>query len=71
MSESENYSLNDCPPSIGDLELPDWSGMLPGRANMPADQWLAYCKAQLPRLKKIPRYAERRREQGIPIEFVL
>jgi hypothetical protein len=56
---------------MGDLDLPDWSGMLPHRARMSTDDWLAYCKAQLPKLKKWPRYEERRREQGIPVEFVL
>lgn len=71
MSEFENYSFNDRPRLVDDLVLPDWSGMLPSRPRMSTDDWLAYCKAQLPRLKQHPRYAERRREQGISVEFVL
>jgi hypothetical protein len=72
MSESASYSLNDSSPAYGaDLEFPDWSGHLPHRSHVPLDQWLAYCRSNLPKLRQHPGYREARLQDGIPVEFVL
>jgi len=72
MSESSDYSLNETAPPFGDkLDLPDWSGHMPHRARMPAEEWLAYCRSNLPKLRARPGYAESRHRHGIGVEFTL
>lgn len=72
MSESESYSLKETGPVYGEkLEFPDWSGMERSYRKISTERWLAYCKSNLPRIKQHPGYEMRRREQGIPVEFVL
>ena len=70
MSESESSLLKETP---GDepLELPDWNGQLPHRSRLSNDEWLAYCRSNLPKLRAIPGYAQTRRQHGIPVEFQL
>jgi hypothetical protein len=53
------------------LEFPDWSGKLPHRSRVPNDEWLAYLRSNLPKLRATPGYWERRRQNGIPVEFTL
>jgi hypothetical protein len=78
MKESENSSLNELSTpyraqSAGSdgLALPDWSGQVPHVSRVPREQWLAYCQANLPRLRRQPGFAARRRENGIRAEFQL
>lgn len=74
MSESSNFSANQPEPERGDdtpLEFPDWSGQLPSRPQMSKDDWLAYCLSNLPKLRARPGYEQRRRQNGISVEFVL
>lgn len=68
MSEFENSLLRETP---GDatLEFPDWSGQLPHRSRVPNDEWLAYCRANLPKLRASAGYAQARQQHGIPVEF--
>jgi hypothetical protein len=54
-----------------DLEFPDWSGQLPHRSRVSNDRWLEYCRSNLHKLRAYPGYAERRRRNGIPVEFTL
>jgi hypothetical protein len=74
MNESSNYSLeeNSTPEEASDkLVLPDWSGHVARVSRVPADEWLAYCRANLSRLRSRPGYAKRRRQNGITAEFSL
>ena len=70
MNESSN-SLREAPPVVSttDLEFPDWSGQLPHRSRVSNDRWLNYCRSNLAKLRAYPGYAERRRRNGIPVEF--
>jgi hypothetical protein len=56
---------------VDDLVFPDWSGMLPNRPRMPKDEWLEYCRSNLPKIRAQPGYAELRRLHGISVEFTL
>jgi hypothetical protein len=73
--ESSDSPLKEAPALQGgatdDLEFPDWSGMQPHRTRVSNDDWLAYCRSNLPRLRSKPGYEQRRRRNGIPVEFVL
>jgi len=74
MNESSNFYLNESGPKYGsgvDLEFPDWSGHLPAVPRMPKDKWLTFCQSNLARLRTFPGYDQRRRENGIPVEFHL
>ena len=74
MSESSDYSLKENVEGFGRgdrLEFPDWSGHLPHRSQVPNDEWLAYCRSNLPKIRSLPGYAESRREDGIAAEFHL
>lgn len=75
MSESSASPLHEAPAPCGgatdDLEFPDWSGMLPHLSRVSNDDWLAYCRSNLPLLRSKPGYELRRRLNGIPVEFVL
>ena len=74
MSESFNSSLNEAAPEYGlgaGLELPDWSGHQPHRSRVPTDEWLAYCRSNLPKLRLRPGHAQIRRQNGIAVEFHL
>jgi hypothetical protein len=53
------------------MVFPDWSGHLPHRTRVPIDQWLAYCRANLARLRGLPGYRQQRRQDGINAEFSL
>lgn len=53
------------------LALPDWSGQVAHVSRVPRAQWMAYCQANLPRLRRQPGFAARRRENGIRAEFRL
>lgn len=70
MSESENSLLRETPGDAA-LEFPDWSGQLPHRSHVSNDQWLAYCRANLPKLRARSGYAQARQQHGIPVEFRL
>ena len=65
--------LNEPSPPFGgkDLEFPEWSGHLPAPSRMPVNQWLAYCRSNLPKIRKQPGYHESRLQDGIAVEFVL
>jgi len=73
MSESLGSSLNEpSTPYRGNaLEFPDWSGHLPPRRRASKDQWLAYCRSNLPKLRQLPGYRDARLQDGISVEFVL
>lgn len=78
MKESENSSLCEVSTPCqaqsavsGVLALPDWSGQVAHVSRVPREQWLAYCQANLPRLRRQPGFAVRRRENGIHAEFRL
>jgi hypothetical protein len=78
MKESENSSLNELSTPYrarsaesDGLALPDWSGQVAHVSRVPRAQWLAYCQANLPRLRRQPGFAARRRENGIRAEFQL
>jgi hypothetical protein len=74
MSESSNYSLEESPTRDGSREvlvLPDWIGQVARPARGNKDFWLAYCRSNLAKVRAAPGYAERRREHGIGVEFVL
>jgi len=45
--------------------------MLPHESRMPKDQWLEYCRSNLPKIRAQPGYAELRRLHGISVEFTL
>ncbi len=69
-----NVSMYDHqPPHVkpGPLELPDWRGKLPHRSSVSNDQWLDYCRSNLPKLRQHPGHAQQRRQNGIALEFVL
>lgn len=70
MSESASSLLRDTP---GDepLGLPDWSGQVPHRSRVSNDEWLAYCRSNLPKLRARPGYGQTRRQDGIAAEFAL
>ena len=71
---SPDFSPKETPPAYGmgtALELPDWSGHRSHHSRMPNDQWLAYCRSNLSKLRAHPGFAERRRQQGIVVEFAL
>jgi len=78
MNEFSTTSLNEASPTyqadaIGglDFDLPDWSGQLHRTSRVPLDQWLAYCRSNLPRLRQSPRFSERRSQHGVGAEFSL
>lgn len=74
MSESSNFSTSQPQPDPGDgepLEFPDWYGQLPSRPQISKDEWRAYCLSNLPKLRARPGYEQRRRQNGISVEFVL
>lgn len=78
MSDSSERSLNEpasayCAPGIAteDLEFPDWTGHLPHKPRMSADEWLAYCRSNLPLMRCKPGYQERRSSGRVAAEFVL
>ncbi len=74
MKKSSSLLLNETAPSAGpalDFELPDWSGHLPSRHAGSKDAWIAYCRSNLPKLKKIAGYPERRLSHGVAAEFHL
>jgi len=74
VSESSSYSLKETPPPFGGadtLKFPDWNGQSPHRSRMPTDEWLAYCRSNLPRLRARPGAAQARCQHGIGVEFVL
>jgi hypothetical protein len=54
-----------------DLVFPDWSGQVAAQARMPRDEWLAYCRSNLSKLRLRPGYAHRRRQNGISAESSL
>lgn len=74
MKKSSSSSLNEVPPSYGvalDLDLPDWSGHMPSRHAGSKDAWIAYCRANLAKLRKFPGHSDKRRAHGIAVEFHL
>ncbi len=74
MKESSDSLLNETSTDYRSgerLDLPDWCGHLSHRSNVPIDEWLAYCRSNLPALRARPGYAERRLQNGIPVEFSL
>ena len=75
MNESSDSPLHEAPAPYGGaaegLEFPDWSGMLPHRSRVSNDDWLAYCRSNLPLLRSKPGYVARRRQNGISVEFNL
>ena len=71
MNKSESYSLKETPGESGPLNLPDWSGQLPHRSRVPNDQWLSYCRSNLPKLRVHPGYRSRRLQHGVEAEFTL
>ncbi len=78
MKESENSSLNEVTTPYrarsaepDGLVLPDWSGQVAHVSRVPREQWFAYCQSNLPRLRRSPGFAARRRENGIRAEFRL
>ena len=74
MSESSNYSLKETALRYGDadpLAFPDWRGQLPHRSRVSNDQWLDYCRSNLPKLRQHPGHAQQRQQNGIAPEFVL
>jgi len=74
MSESPSYLLKETPPPFGAadiLEFPVWNGQLPHHSRMPTDEWLAYCRSNLPRLHVRPGAAQARCQHGINVEFVI
>ena len=70
MSESASSLLRE---TFGDepLELPDWNGQVLHRSRVSNDEWRAYCRANLPKLRARPGYAQARQQHGIPVEFQL
>jgi hypothetical protein len=78
MNEYGTISLTETGPAdqadaAGELnfELPNWGGQLPRAANKSIDQWLAYCRSNLPRLRESPGFVARRREPRVTAEFIL
>ena len=71
MSESSNSFRETANHGDSDLEFPDWSGQLPRRSRVSNEKWLQYCRSNLHKLRSYPGYTERRRRNGIPVEFVL
>ena len=74
MSESSNFSANQPQSERGNdtpLEFPDWSGQLPSRPKMSKDDWLAYCRSNLAKLRARPGHEQIRRQNGISMEFTL
>ena len=72
MSESKNSSLNEeAAPYAKGLDFPDWSGQAPVRTHISKDQWLAYCRSNLSKIRQRPGYLEGRKQNGISVEFVL
>jgi len=74
MNESSNSSLEeDSTPYrfSGELVLPDWGGHVARTSQVAADEWLAYCRANLAKLRSRPGYALGRRRNGITAEFSL
>ncbi|MEK7685308.1 MAG: hypothetical protein AAB466_07800 [Verrucomicrobiota bacterium] len=78
MNESSASSPNEpapacaVPAQFGDhLELPDWSGQRPRQTRVPTDEWLAYCRSNLPLIRSKPGYQERRLKSKVSVEFVL
>lgn len=60
------------PAKSGDeLPLPDWSGQRPRQSRVPTDEWLAYCRSNLPLIRSKPGYQERRLKSKVSVEFVL
>jgi len=57
--------------NTGELEFPDWSGLLPHRSRVSNDTWLAYCRSNLAKIRTRPGYAEGRKQDGISTEFRL
>lgn len=73
MNESSNFFLNETPHEYeaGKLDLPDWSGHSPPRRHVPTDEWLAYCRSNLPRLRAHPGHRQSRLQHGVSAEFRL
>ena len=74
MNESSGCSLRESPPAYGPsglLDLPDWSGQVAHRSRVPTDEWLAYCRANLSKLRTRPGYVQSRLQHGIGAEFSL
>jgi len=74
MNESSNSSLEEKATAYRSLDgfvLPDWGGHAAHASRVPADEWLAYCRANLAKLRSRPGYALRRRQNGITAEFSL
>lgn len=51
--------------------LPDWSGHRAHRSHIPNDDWRAYCRSNLPKIRLRPGFKENRRQHGIPVAFSL
>jgi hypothetical protein len=73
---NESYNCSNEEPRTADrpsdeLVLPDWSGQVRRAPRMPLNQWLEYCRSHLSELRRRPGYAQRRRQNGIPVEFSL
>ena len=57
MNESSDYSLEESRliyGNAGELEFPDWSGLLPQRSRVSNDTWLAYCRSNLAKIRASP-----------------
>lgn len=54
-----------------DFDLPDWSGQSPHHSSMSNDEWIAYCRSNLPRLRAQPGHRLKRLEHGVSVEFRL
>jgi hypothetical protein len=74
MNESSNYSVEGIAPrdgSAGRIVFPDWSGHRPHRWRVSTERWLAYCRANLVRLRERSGFGRERRRQAIDVEFSL
>ena len=70
MNESEHYFLKESPGGES-LDFPDWSGQQPHRSRVPSDEWLAYCRSNVIKLRARPGFKQGRRQHGIQVEFTL
>lgn len=74
MTKSSNFSDKvSSPPFTSDpaLVFPDWSGHRAHRSHIPNDDWRAYCRSNLPKIRLRPGFKENRRQHGIAVEFSL
>jgi len=74
MKKSSSLSQNETPPVYGsaldlDFELPDWSGHLASRRVGSKDAWIAYCRSNLAKLRKLPGHADKLCALCIAAEF--